>query len=354
MVAGGDILASALVTVSMLRQLGSRLPIELWHLRDEISEHDLEIIHSLHVVTRAFEDFVSKADLEPIQSNVGMRVFQLKPLAILYSSFEEVLLIDSDNAPLRNPDSLFESKEYQSTGSLFWPDFWKSSASNPIWKIVGASNEVQGSWEQESGQILINKKSSWYAINLCVHFNSEFYMRLLNGDKETFRFAWIASNATYAMIPVSPAAVGTEKSLHDAKAHGFCGHTMLQHDPAGVPVFAHHNQLKDPAAARQAHFRLVKHMPRHGSVHAMPVTGLQLESGLKISCIDVQDVILPLVDKESIAPMPANMEHFEFMYLQALSTVESYALTSLPIVRETAPDPFEGLERDDRAVNGTI
>ena len=36
----------------------------------------------------------------------------------------QVLLLDGDNLPLRNPETLFESPEYKTLGNLFFPDFW--------------------------------------------------------------------------------------------------------------------------------------------------------------------------------------------------------------------------------------
>ena len=36
----------------------------------------------------------------------------------------QVLLLDGDNLPLRNPEALFESPEYKMLGNLFFPDFW--------------------------------------------------------------------------------------------------------------------------------------------------------------------------------------------------------------------------------------
>ena len=36
----------------------------------------------------------------------------------------QVLLLDGDNLPLRNPEALFESPEYKTLGNLFFPDFW--------------------------------------------------------------------------------------------------------------------------------------------------------------------------------------------------------------------------------------
>ncbi|NNU33107.1 hypothetical protein HK413_00955 [Mucilaginibacter sp. S1162] len=31
---------------------------------------------------------------------------------------------------------MFDSVEYKKSGAIFWPDYWKTTPSNPIWKIV--------------------------------------------------------------------------------------------------------------------------------------------------------------------------------------------------------------------------
>ncbi len=41
--------------------------------------------------------------------------------AILHSSFEEVLFLDADNTPVRDPSLLFNYDEFRK-GDLFWPD----------------------------------------------------------------------------------------------------------------------------------------------------------------------------------------------------------------------------------------
>ena len=40
---------------------------------------------------------------------------------------EQVLLLDADNQPLRNPEPLFDAEAFRSTGGLFWPDWCASS-----------------------------------------------------------------------------------------------------------------------------------------------------------------------------------------------------------------------------------
>lgn len=52
--------------------------------------------------------------------------FHLKAAAMIASSFSEVLYLDSDNFPLRDPEYLFDAPPYREGGSvLFWPDYNK-------------------------------------------------------------------------------------------------------------------------------------------------------------------------------------------------------------------------------------
>ena len=48
--------------------------------------------------------------------------WQLKPYAILHSCFQEVLLLDADQVPVRDPAEVFRWPQYLETGALFWPD----------------------------------------------------------------------------------------------------------------------------------------------------------------------------------------------------------------------------------------
>jgi len=118
---------------------------------------------------------------------------------------------------------------------------------------------MRDEWEQEAGQIVIDKRRHWRPLWLAHYFNlnHEFYYMLLNGDKDTFRFAWIALNATMSWSPRFLASLGYEVGDF------FVGHTMVQSDflskheietlgaamidinPPRRFVFAHANLLKD-------------------------------------------------------------------------------------------------------------
>lgn len=48
------------------------------------------------------------------------------------TKFDEVLVLDSDNLPLQNPEALFDSPQYLKKGSSFWPDWWQRSRTQQI------------------------------------------------------------------------------------------------------------------------------------------------------------------------------------------------------------------------------
>lgn len=326
-VAGGRYLEPALVMIKMLRQSGCELRIQVWHVgKAEMRDVHRELLQPYDVETRDFHDFVGPEMLQPIQANVGMRLFQLKPLALLHTDLEDVLLLDSDNCPLRDPSYLFDSPEFKNTGTVFWPDYWKTSRQNPIWKLIG--REPTSSWEQESGQLLLHKAAAWKAINLCVFLNSEFYMKLLNGDKDTFRFSWMAADVPFTMVKTWPTPIGTLKELHSSE-EGFCSHTMLQHDLEGVPLFVHHNQLKHASLEVGENFKYQKVMSdssRH--YRAVPKAGLKLPSGVRLPCIDIQAEADPRIDGDACSVSEANLVDFERRYFDAQNSIPSSAFTA--------------------------
>lgn len=229
MCAGGlSYFTCAWVCVNNLRDMGCTLPIELWYLGHELSSDVIEQLSTLNVVCKDFLD----------SNDTPLTGVSLKPLAIVRSSFKHVLFLDADNNCLKDPEYLFNVKEYIHYGSVFWPDFWKTDIHNPIWKIVGS--KLYHGYEQESGQLIVNKEICWKALNLTLYFNEkkEYYYKLLFGDKDTFRFAWQALKQDYFMVKTSVACCGYQEQ------NKFYGMTMLQYDLNGAPLFLHRNLIK--------------------------------------------------------------------------------------------------------------
>lgn len=231
MCAGGlSYFTCAYVSLKALRRTGCSLPVELWYVGNELSEDAKKALKGWNVEFRNFLDY----------PDAPMYGYRLKPYAILHSRFKEILFLDSDNICVRNPEELFHTKEYNDYGAIFWPDYWKTPKENPIWGIVGSTDyEIK---EQESGQIIINKERCWRALNLCQYFNikSNVYYRLLLGDKDTFKFAWMALKTPFHMIRTELGS-GGYTNIETGDFHGI---TMVQHNPAGEICFLHRNLLK--------------------------------------------------------------------------------------------------------------
>lgn len=51
--------------------------------------------------------------------------------------YREVLYLDSDNVPTRDPTYMFSAPSYLRTRAFFFYDFWKTAAQNPVWAILG-------------------------------------------------------------------------------------------------------------------------------------------------------------------------------------------------------------------------
>lgn len=65
--------------------------------------------------------------------------FEFKAFVLAYvTSFDQVLMLDADNFPLRKPDDLFtvgsaeQGNLFKQHGSLFWPDFGQKQGSQSI------------------------------------------------------------------------------------------------------------------------------------------------------------------------------------------------------------------------------
>jgi hypothetical protein len=188
----------------------------------------------------------------------------MKPLSVYRSSFREVLWLDVDSFPLRNPAFLFDDAEYLEKGSLFWRDmsgvdrspWWHPEAK--VWPVFNVPpNDAE---EFESGQFLIDKEKCWAELGLTLHFNSmqDVYGKLVHGDKDMFRLAWQnlaaarkkapgpvryledAAAVPYGFMPFGPFSMGRANKMH--KWGG--GTVMVQRDRAGLPLFVHRHMEK--------------------------------------------------------------------------------------------------------------
>jgi hypothetical protein len=239
---------AAWVLFSELKRLEVSLPIEAFHRPGELSPANAKLLRGLglNLTIRILGDPVKR--------------FAIKPFAIWRSSFQEVLWLDADNYPIRDPAFLFDDPEYRAKGSLFWRDVGGTDRAllwhpvSPVWNMFNVpTNNAE---EFETGQLLIDKERCWPELGLTLHFNqSPAYSEAVWGDKDKFRLAWQnlaaarkkapdASNylrypekVPYGFMPFGPFHMGRANELH--KWGG--GTVMVQRDRQGAPLFNHRN-----------------------------------------------------------------------------------------------------------------
>ncbi|KAG1697859.1 hypothetical protein DVH05_015813 [Phytophthora capsici] len=245
MVVYPSLLASAYASIRILREvLRCQLPIEIWYRTDELQR-----------VPGALEPLKELAGMEAeggitfreITDKRALR-FAAKIHAIYNSAFDQVLFLDADNVPVRDPTFLFESEEFVRTGAVFWPDFWHPQytifhimADSLLWKLLDM--KYVNMFEQESGQVLIDRRRqaatmelvNFYTFHSPNHFER---LKLVYGDKDLFRYAWIKLDVPFFMVQTPPAVAG--KVVNES----FCGMTMVQHDAKGDVLFLHRNSNK--------------------------------------------------------------------------------------------------------------
>ena len=235
MVGGGEYFGPAVIGLHMLRKTGSTLPVEIF-VADE-SEHEAGICddylpkHGARCLVIAH--FLQNGGIE---QRFEVTHYQLKSLAMLFSSFAEVMYLDSDSIPLVDPSEFFSTEPYRSSGLVIWPDFWIATESPLFYAIAGMpfpSNLPKTS--SEAGQLLVNKHTHLKTLLLAIYYNifgPDYFYPLLSqgvlgqGDKETFMAAAIVTGQSYYRVKSGVATIGR----HNGEEYKGSG--MLQHHPS--------------------------------------------------------------------------------------------------------------------------
>lgn len=234
-----DTLKRVKVILRALLKVESKIPVEVHYWDDEMNDAMKEDLTKTYY-HMFFNDLSKDHNVIRIQKTGIYINYQLKTAAVINSRFAEPLLLDSDNIPVVDPESLYDTEEYKEYGTLFWPDIARTRPQNPIWALTNTPCRMD-EYEQESGQLLVNKMRYFYHLQLAAWFNnnqSDYYNEFLLGDKDMFRFAWHALQTQYGRPKKWLASVGT---VNDGF---FCGHTFAQHHPNGSVAFLHGGLIK--------------------------------------------------------------------------------------------------------------
>ena len=118
--ASGTLLPVFLVSLKMLRRTGSILPVQVFMETKKQYERDIceVVLPPLNATCMILSDV-----MEAVPQKLQMSRYQLKSLALAFSSFDDVLLLDADNLPVEQPERLLNSEPFSSTGFVSWPDY---------------------------------------------------------------------------------------------------------------------------------------------------------------------------------------------------------------------------------------
>ena len=306
-VGGGEYFGPAIIGLHMLRKTGSTLPVEIFVADKSEYEPSIceEYLPKYGARCLVLTDFLRSP-------NTSAQIFevthyQLKSLAMLFSSFSEILYLDSDSIPLFNPSELFSAEPYKSNGLVIWPDFWIASESPLFYSIAGIpfpSNLPKTS--SEAGQLLMNKTTHLKSLLLAIYYNiygPDYYYPLLSqgvlgqGDKETFMAAALAAGQSFYRVKTGVASIGRHNG-EEFKGSGMVQHHVIDdlahsegEDKVVRPAFLHANTPKMNAG----------HLVDEGDLFAVDQKRLRLwgpmEDQEKLFGTDLEKVVWELLVK---------------------------------------------------------
>ncbi|EGV60320.1 hypothetical protein CANTEDRAFT_116375 [Yamadazyma tenuis ATCC 10573] len=283
-----------------LRKSGSNIPVEIVMPQHEdfVQEQEFcqKTLPKLNARCVVLAESLGAEVMFKWSSNFAN--YQLKSLALMVSSFQNVLLLDSDNILVQNPDSLFTSKLFKDYGMVTWPDYWERTISPVFYDISGLKvnedkrvrynrfplatpdgltsnlntresiadevpyHDLEGAipnLSTESGQVLINKDTHACTLLLSMYYNMlgpNLYYKLFSlgeqgeGDKDTFPAAASVCGENFYQVK---SFIRTFGYFDDGG--NFQGVAMGQKDPLG-DYEKYQKYLETPSKSKEN-----KHIP---------------------------------------------------------------------------------------------
>lgn len=233
MVGGSKFSWLSLLNIHQLRRSGSILPVEVYIPTEADYDHIFcdSILPELNArCVLGYEEL----PLKEFKNFFNIKAYEYKILSILVSSFENVLLLDSDNMAIDNPDALFDWDIYKKYNLVLWPDCWQRTTNPFLFELLnididytpveGKQNyslhDLKGAIPNpstESGMLLVNKYKQLDTLLLTLYFNIfgfDYYYPLLTqggagqGDKDTFITAAYALNQTVYQVAQGLSFIG--------------------------------------------------------------------------------------------------------------------------------------------------
>lgn len=214
----------------VLRSHGTALPVQFVHLGD-LSDENKRYLEDVAHGSLSIEFLDVSTCLSPGFDTIR-KGFYVKFLASIFSTFEEIILMDADVVPFVDPETFFDFKGYKNSGAFFFKDrelteklsdsqvnFFMSMLptqdnilQTPIDKHKYANNffNYRSKHVMESGVVVLNRAQ--HLSGLIIALSLQYWYlsgRILYGDKDLFWLGQLISgNSQYEFNECSAAAIG--------------------------------------------------------------------------------------------------------------------------------------------------
>eukprot|EP00834_Sanchytrium_tribonematis_P007332 NODE_649_length_5036_cov_1.140571.p1 type:complete len:414 gc:universal NODE_649_length_5036_cov_1.140571:3639-2398(-) len=230
-----NVIYELLALVNYLKEYTS-LKIELFYA-DDIDDKYMNLLKKFDI------KIINLAQHELYQKKVSNeRRYYLKPLAMLSTSFEEFVYLDSDCFPLLHSVDVFAKVFHylESVDSVFFRDYWMMTPENPMYRLLNIPYTLQ---RQVDSSVIVMRKSknietlilSYY---ICLEPHFDYY---LFGDKDAY---WFSALLIRIHLPeLSAPIISINPDMSGYIGNQDCGVGMM-HLIDGLPAFAHLNGFK--------------------------------------------------------------------------------------------------------------
>ncbi|RLO10276.1 hypothetical protein DYB28_013149 [Aphanomyces astaci] len=249
--------------IQELRRYGNNDVIQVYHCLGELSPLSVQLLHRADDFIEVIDvchEYVTQGNLTLEQAK-DFRNFYIKPLALIHTRLEDVILLDADDILFSDPAALWDVPAYKATGTIFFYDReinensylngkhrWTNDAGvdveeNTLQEMVRMfeserfglrrnqpSDHVrnslpfnsQGAHEQDSSVVVVDKRRHHIAMDVLWFLITAWRYRFTYswGDKENFWLAYELSQSPYSFSPHGTSAAGGRQG-HDVQT--VCG-----------------------------------------------------------------------------------------------------------------------------------
>lgn len=242
-------------SIYSLRLLNVSLPVEIW-----VNEKDHRLCSkifseiSFPSYGTSIRSGEQNAGVQCMKLQNSVRGFASKFYSLLYTTFTDVLFMDADNVAISDVNSIFDSKEYRETGAILWADLWgdkcrSQHAGHPGYSgfethVLFVANFAGLKWENrrehaqeaETGQMAFDLTRHKGLLDFGRKFieDEEFLKKIINGDKDIFRFAHIMTGQPFHYVPHFP-GYSYSNNERDCLVHFF---TPSPSSSSSAPTFS--------------------------------------------------------------------------------------------------------------------